>query len=339
MLILDALNLNVTTRRPVWVMRQAGRYMASFRALRQKHSFLDICRNADLSTQVSLLPMKQYSFDASIVFSDILIPWQAVGVDLKFGEDGPALGSPRSVDELSKIRLSFDPHSETPVILETIQNLRREIPKEKAVLGFAGAPWTMLAYLLEGKISKDLGVIKRWMAEQPKLIHQVLDKLSASLAAYLEAQAQAGADAVQLFDTWASVLGPEAYEEFALPYARKVLSAVTVPSIYYVNGVSGLLDQLSGVGAQCLSVDWRVRLKDVRAQVSHVMAIQGNLDPYDLHLPKAAIRQKVFDLCESYGTSPGHIVNLGHGIVPSIPEDSVKVFVDAVHEWSAQKLQ
>lgn len=333
MILMDALSLQKTKRRPVWIMRQAGRYLASFRKIRQKHGFLEVCDSAALSLEVSLLPVKQYELDASIVFSDILLPLRAHGLKVEFTDEGPLVYAPKSEAELSKLRPSFDPHEGTPTILETLKLLRAEISKEKAVLGFAGAPFTLLVYLLEGKLSKDFSVVKKWMFEKPEIVHLWLDRLASSTGKYLEAQVDAGANAVQLFDTWASCLGQKSYEEFALPYARKALSQVSAPSIYYVNGISGILESAASVGAQCLSIDWRMSLGEARKRTSQITALQGNLDPHELLLPKAELRQRVFRMLDSYGSGPGHIANLGHGIVPGIPEDAVKVFIDSVHEW------
>lgn len=338
MLVLETLSLNKTSRRPVWIMRQAGRYLASFRALRSKYSFDELCNNAELATQVSYLPFKNYKLDAAIVFSDILFPLRAMGADLAFTEDGPVLTAPKSEADFVKIRKTFIPEEGTPHILQTLKNLRSSLSSEIAVLGFSGAPFTMLAYLLEGKLTKELRVTKKWMAESPALVHEWLGNLAKSLGEYLEAQVRAGADAVQLFDTWAGVLSPRMYEEFALPYARQVLSVVTAPSIYYVNGIAGILSQASSVGAQCISVDWRISLSEARKKLPHTTAIQGNLDPYALLLPASKIRDSVFQMCTEYGSASGHLVNLGHGIVPEIPEDSVKVFLDSVQEWSSNSL-
>ncbi|TVQ78131.1 MAG: uroporphyrinogen decarboxylase [Bradymonadales bacterium] len=333
MIMLEALELNPTPRRPVWIMRQAGRYLASYRKLREKHSFMEFAGKAELAVEVSLLPLRQYELDAAIVFSDILIPLQATGATLEFTEKGPVLGAPKTTEELRTFSTDFDPKTHTPVILETLSILRKEVAAEKALLGFAGAPFTMLSYLLEGKLTRDLSIMKSWMANERELVHEWLDRLATWMGGYLDAQAVAGANAVQLFDTWASVLSPKDFEEFALPYARKVVSEVTVPCIYYVNGVAGILDQAASVGAQALSIDWKMDIGEARKRTSQVIALQGNLDPYHLLLPKDLLREKVFQICESYGRGPGHILNLGHGIVPSIPEDQVKVFVDAVHEW------
>lgn len=338
MLVLDSLELNKTARRPVWLMRQAGRYMKAYRDLRQKYTFDDFAHQAELATEVSLQPLKQYELDASIVFSDILIPIRALGVPLHFTEKGPVLESPKTKEEFQKIRKEFNPEEDTPTILQTLKNLRAEIPAETALLGFCGAPFTMVAYLVEGKLTKDLGTMKQWMAKEPQLIHDLLQTMATQMGGYLEAQAQAGANAVQMFDSWAGVLSAKDFEEFALPYARQVVSEVTVPCIYYINNGGHLLQQCASVGAQGLSVDWRVPLGDVKKQLPRVFALQGNLDPYHLHLPHDQIRERVFEMCSSYGTEPGHIVNLGHGMVPSIPEDSVKVFIDSVREWSAQML-
>lgn len=333
MILLDALSLQKTSRRPVWIMRQAGRYLASFRKIRQKHGFLEVCDSSALSLEVSLLPLKQYELDAAIVFSDILLPLRAHGLKVEFTDEGPVVHAPKTEADIDKLKKDFDPAEGTPTILETLKLLRKEIPKEKAVLGFAGAPFTLLVYLLEGKLSKDFSTVKRWMFEKPEVVHLWLDRLAASTGKYLEAQVDAGADAVQLFDTWASALGPKAYEEFALPYARKALSQVTAPSIYYVNGIAGILESAASVGAQCLSIDWRMTLAEARKRTSQVTALQGNLDPHELLLPKGILRQRVLDMLESYGRGPGHIANLGHGIVPGIPEDAVKVFIDSVHEF------
>jgi len=333
MILLDALNLNPTPRRPVWIMRQAGRYMKAFRDVRAKHRFLEICDSVELSVEVTWLPLKAYDLDAAIVFSDILLPLRAHGVSVEFGEEGPVIGAPQSVADFQKLKKEFDPEEATPTILSALKELRRSVPKEKAVLGFAGAPFTLLTYMLEGKLSKDLSTVKRWIFSNPALAHEWLEALSNSTAKYLEAQVEAGADAVQLFDTWASALSPEAYSEFALPYARKVLSQVTAPTLYYVNGISGILEQAANVGAQGLGIDWRLPLSLARQRVSQTIALQGNLDPHELFLPKGILRQRVLSICESYGRSPGHIFNLGHGITPGAPEDSVKVLIDAVHEF------
>lgn len=333
MLILDALSLNPTPRRPIWVMRQAGRYMKAFREIRAKHSFLELCDSPELAVQVSLLPIKAFELDAAIVFSDILIPLRALGAKVEFGEGGPVLSAPSTVHELDSMRKTFDPQADTPAILATLKTLRAEVSKEKAVLGFSGAPFTLLAYLLEGKLTKDLSIVKKWMFEQPEAVHRWLDILSDQTSRYLEAQVAAGADAVQVFDTWAGNLSPRDYEIFALPYARKVFSHITAPGIYYVNGVSGILDQVLGVGAQALSIDWRLSLKEARRRVPQTTALQGNLDPLALHLPKHLLRERVLQICEDYGRQPGHIFNLGHGIVPGVPEDSVRVICDAVREF------
>ncbi len=331
--ILEALAMNPTERRPVWVMRQAGRYMKSFREMRKKYSFDDLSLNSELAFEVSMLPMRQYDFDASIVFSDILYPLRALGAKLEFTEQGPVVENPKTVSDFQKLKKSFDPMVDTKAIMQTIQLLRKELPPEKAVLGFAGAPFTLLTYLIEGKVTKDLHIMKKWMATEPKLVLEWLQIITKNSGEYLDAQVRSGADAVQLFDTCAGFLSPKDFETFSLPFAREALSYVTAPTIYYVNGVAGILNQAAAVGSQGLSVDWRIDLKEVRAKIPPVIAIQGNMDPHALLLPKHLIRERVFQICESYGRGPGHILNLGHGIVPEIPEEAVEVFVSAAHEW------
>lgn len=338
MILLDSLELNATKRRPVWIMRQAGRYLSTYQEFRKKYSFDDFCSQPELAVQLSLLPLKRYDLDAAIIFSDILIPLRAFGLKLEFTEKGPELSAPQSKKELENLPKDFDPKIHTPTILQSLKELRKSVDPAKAVLGFSGAPFTMLAYMLEGKLTKDLSIVKKWMAEEPKLVHQWLDVLAKAMGDYLEAQVSAGADAVQVFDTWASQLSPQDFEKFALPYARQVISAVPAPCVYYVNGVAGLFEELGAVGAQAISVDWRVSLKEVRSRLSPVIAIQGNLDPYCLLRSRQEIRDSVFRMCDDYGRGPGHIVNLGHGIVPSVPEEGVEWMISAVQEWSASAL-
>lgn len=335
MILLESLELKKTERRPVWIMRQAGRYLSSYQKMRESYSFHQMSENAELATEVSLLPLRQYDFDAAIVFSDILIPLRALGLKVEFTEAGPQVAAPKDREELAQLKRRFVAEEDTPVILETLKQLRSEVSKDKAVLGFAGAPFTMLCYLLEGRLTKDLSITKQWLAKEPDLCHEWLSFFAQSMGEYCDAQVQAGANAVQLFDTWAGMLSPSDYERFALPYAREALSAVTAPTIYYVNGVAGILSEAAAVGAQALSVDWRMNLGQARSSLSHVIAIQGNLDPYALFLPRSVLRERVFEMCSSYGTSPGHIVNLGHGIVPTAPESGVHAFLEAVWEWSA----
>ena len=338
MLVLDALSLNKTSRRPVWVMRQAGRYQKAFREIRAKHSFEEVCTKLELATEVTMNPIKNYDFDAAIIFSDILLPLKAMGAPLAYTDKGPVLEAPKTVAELNKLNKNFDPREGTPHILESLRAVREQLSPEKALLGFAGAPFTMLSYLLEGKLTKELKTMKACMAKEPASVHEWLKAIAEMTGDYLDAQANAGANAVQLFDTWAGVLSPEDYEEFALPYAREALSAVTVPCLYYVNGVSGILEKAAATGAQGLSIDWRMSMAEARRRVSSVVALQGNLDPYHLLLPRVKLREKVFEMCDSYGKGPGYIANLGHGIVPEIPEEAVSVFVESVREWSEANL-
>ncbi len=331
-LVLRALRREPVERTPVWVMRQAGRYLPEYQAVRAKHPFLEVCRTPDLATEVTLQPIRRFGFDAAILFSDILIPVAAMGAPVEFGDAGPRFRQPiRSRAQVGELRVP-DPEETMPFVAETARRVRRELPPPVALLGFAGAPFTLLTYLVEGGGSKEFAETKRFLSRETAAAHQLLEKLAETSARALAAQVRAGCGAVQLFDTWASVLSARCYETFALPYAKRVFDALAdlgVPRIYYANGLGAHLERAAATGADALSIDWRLDLGEARARVPHA-AFQGNLDPHLLLAPEQTLRERVRGIVASNGGRPGHVFNLGHGIFPQAPIEAVEWMIDEV---------
>jgi len=318
-------------RTPVWMMRQAGRYLPEYRAVRERVDFLTLCKTPELAAQVSLQPIERFGMDACIVFSDILIPVEAMGVPLAFTDEGPRLER-RIADraDIDALRVP-DPASATPFVMEALRLIRRALLDRAAVVGFTGAPFTLASYIIEGGGSKNFASTKALMYAQPQLFHALLDKLALTVADYAAAQAAAGAQAVQVFDTWAGELEPRAFEEFALPYQARVIERIRacgVPAILYVNGCAGVLERMALTGADVLSVDWRIELSAARARVGGGVALQGNVDPSVLLSTPARVTEAAFLALEAAGPV-GHILNLGHGILPQTPLACAAAFVDA----------
>ncbi len=318
-------------RVPVWIMRQAGRYLPEYRAMRAKHDFLEMCKTPELAVEVSLQPYRVLGVDAVIVFSDILIPAEAMGQGLELTEAGPVLANPiRDAAGLDALR-AFDPERETRFLMEAIRQLRRELGPDVPVLGFAGAPWTLACYMVEGQAKKDFAAIKEMMLQQPRVLRALLEKIAESTAEYLKAQIAAGATAVQIFDTWAGELSQKDYEEFALPATQFLISELhggPAPVILYSKATAHLLDSLAKSGADVLSVDWRIDLADARKRLGNRIALQGNVDPCVLLGPEDGVRAAARDAIEKTG-GVGHILNLGHGILPSVPVENARAFVEA----------
>ncbi len=322
-------------RPPVWIMRQAGRYLKEYQNLRSRHSFMELCENPDLATQVSLLPHRILNIDAVIVFYDILIPLERMGFPLEFTETGPVFRNPvRTERDLEALR-PLDPRNHTPAVLETIGRLKKILGGAKPVLGFSGAPFTLAAYLVEGELGRGGEGIRRTLYRTPALVHEILEHLSGAVTTYLNSQAEAGADAVQLFDTWAGRLSPAAYREFALPYQRKIFEGLRpdLPRILYVNGGDHVLEDMASSGATVLSVDWRCDLSRARSRIGSRLALQGNLDPAALFGTPEEVRARVLAMLESRRGDPAYIVNLGHGILPETPVESAKAMVNTVHQF------
>lgn len=321
-------------RTPVWMMRQAGRYLKEYRDIRQKVSFLELCKNVDLAAEVSLQPLRIVGVDAVIFFSDILIPVEAMGVRVELTDKGPEIGSPiRSASDIEALRIP-DPAEKMPFVGAILKRLRSELNGQVPLIGFSGAPWTLASYMIEGGGSKSFAEIKKMAFSEPAALHGLLDKLASTVIAYLRFQIEAGAQVVQVFDTWAGELTRGDYETFALPVTRRIFQEIgtQVPRILYINGCASILESMASSGADVLSVDWRIPIAEVRKRVGDRVAIQGNLDPCALlgstgHLLATAER-----ILKDAGSS-GHIFNLGHGILPTTPVDNARVLVDFVKAY------
>ena len=344
-LFLRACRREPTPRVPIWMMRQAGRYMADYMAVRAKVSFLELCRTPELACQVTMQPIDRFGFDAAILFSDILVVLPPMGLEVEFGDGGPHLPSPiRTSADVERLAVP-DPADSLSYVMEAVRQIRRALAGRVPLIGFAGAPFTLATYAVEGGGSKNYERTKSMMFADPEAFHRVLDRLARTVAAYLEAQVEAGAEAVQLFDSWAGILAPGDFREFALRYVREIVDllrgsrtwAVTggVPIIYFVNGCAPYLDDVARSGADVLGVDWRVDLGDVRRRLGDRMAVQGNLDPTALFAPEDRLRRRVAEVLGSAGAAPGHIFNLGHGILPPTDPDRVQLVVDTVRELSS----
>ena len=327
-------------RTPVWMMRQAGRYLPEYRALRGKTDFLTLCKTPELAVEISMQPYRILGVDAVIMFSDILIPVEAMGMKLDIIESkGPVLDNPvRSKEQIDKLIIP-DPIEKTGFVLEIIRRLRNELGNETPLIGFAGAPYTLASYMIEGGSSKSFTEIKRMMFADPALLHRLLAKITDSVTDYLNAQIEAGAQVVQLFDTWAGDLSAGDFEEFALPYQQRVFDrlhrgpeGLGVPAILYINGCSHILEKMAESGANVLSIDWRIGIADARRRLNKAwfenIALQGNLDTCALLGTRETITEGVREILKKSGKI-GHIMNLGLGIMPMVPVENAKAFVEA----------
>ena len=326
--LLRACRRQPVDRTPVWMMRQAGRYLKEYREIRSKVSFLELCKNTDLATEVSLQPYRLLGVDAVIFFSDILIPVEAMGVDVALTDKGPEIANPiRSQTDVNRLDVP-DPTIEVPFVGSIIKNLRQQLRNEVPLIGFAGAPWTLASYMIEGGGSKSFAEIKSMAYREPRVLHALLDKLSATVSSYLSFQIESGAQVIQLFDTWAGELNRGDYEEFALPYTQKIFQTIgtRVPRILYLNGSSALMESMTRAGADVISIDWRISIAEARGRVGDRVAIQGNLDPCVLLGPEERILAKTKEILDDAGPT-GHILNLGHGILPPTPVENARAFI------------
>jgi len=333
-LFLRAVRGEAVETTPLWIMRQAGRYLPEYRRLREEADFLTLCRTPDLATEASLQPIRRFGLDAAILFSDIMIPVEAMGVDVRFNP-GPVIESPIRDESAVRNLRRPDPARALGFVLKTVRNLRRELPGPVALIGFAGGPFTMAAYMVEGGASKEFSVLKGLMFKEPVVFHALMEKLGLVVSDYLKAQIEAGAQAVQLFDTWAGMLSPRDYEEFVLPHVTAVVERTRtpgVPFILYGNGTGGLLERLERTGADVIGLDWRIEIGEARRRLGPGRAIQGNLDPSTLFAPPEIIRARSREILEQAGTDAPHVFNLGHGISRWTPLEAVESLVRAVHE-------
>jgi uroporphyrinogen decarboxylase len=327
-LFLRACRGEVVPRLPVWMMRQAGRYLPEYREIRASRPFLEVCKTPELAVEVSLQPFRRLGVDAVIVFSDILIPAEAMGLQLELGDTGPNFPEPvRTAEDIDRLKI-FDPGTETEFLNEAIRRIVREVGPDVPVLGFAGAPFTLACYMIEGKTKEGFATVKSFMYHQPAAFQKLLQKIAQTSIGYLKAQIAAGAAAVQLFDTWCGELSREDYERYALPAVKQIISALagTVPVIYYTKASGHLIPAIARCGADVLSVDWRVNLAELRKYIGPRMALQGNLDPAMLLGPAEKIRSATLEITAALG-GRGHILNLGHGILQHTPVENAQLFI------------
>ncbi len=325
-------------RTPIWLMRQAGRYMPEYRAIRQHRTFLEMVKTPELAAEVTLQPVNAFDLDAAIIFADILPPLEGMGMQLTFEKgEGPVIHNPlRSYADISALRQP-DPHETTIFTLNAIRIVKRELAGRIPLIGFSGAPFTLASYAIEGGSSRDYRTTKKLMYSEPQAWHLLMEKLTALVSSYLLAQIEVGVDAVQLFDSWAGCLAPGDYEEYVLPYVQQCIANVKasgVPIIYFGVEMSGMLSLLRHTGADVLGADWRIRLDDAWAEIGPGFAIQGNLDPAVLFAPWPEVERRAADVLARAAGREGHIFNLGHGILTETPVDNVRRLVDYVHEAS-----
>ncbi len=341
---LRALRREPVDATPVWLMRQAGRYLPEYRATRARAgSFMDLATNPELACEVTLQPLDRYALDAAILFSDILTVPDAMGLGLYFAEgEGPKFERPvRSEADIARLAVP-DMDRELRYVMDAVRLIRRELDGRVPLIGFSGSPWTLACYMIEGGGSANFARIKAMAYDQPALLHRLLEVVTDAVIAYLSAQRAAGAQALQVFDTWGGVLAPHLYREFSLRYLTRIAAelergeaAMRTPLILFGKGNAPYLEDLADSGCEAVGVDWTVSLGDARQRTGDRVALQGNLDPVTLYARPEAIRAEVKRALESYGTGSGHVFNLGHGMSPDMNPDHVTVLVDAVHEFSA----
>jgi len=324
---------------PIWLMRQAGRYMKEYRALRKKYSFLEMCKNPELAATVTLQPIEKFKLDAAIIFSDILIPLEPMGVEFEFAKgEGPVFHHPlRERKDVEKLRV-IEPEEEVSFLMKAIQIVRKELEGKIPLIGFSGAPFTLASYIIEGGHSKNYILTKSMMYQDRPTWDTLMEKISEVLIRYLNAQIRAGVQAVQVFDSWVGCLSPPDYEEYVLPYSKRVIDGVdqSVPLIHFATSNSTLLELMKRAGGDVIGLDWRVDIGEAWARLGYDVAIQGNLDPVILFGPVDLIEKEVKRILDRVEGRPGHIFNLGHGILPNTPVENIAALVDIVHEYSAR---
>lgn len=333
---LDACWCRPVDRTPVWLMRQAGRYLPEYMAVRSKCTFLELCKTPDLAAEVTIQPVDILGVDAAILFSDILTPVEPMGLKLDF-VPGPVFENPvRTMADVEHLRIP-DPEADVPFVMETIKILRKELAGRVPLIGFGGAPFTLACYMVEGKGSKDWTNIKRMMYSAPEIYGALMEKITMMDMEYLNAQIKAGAQAIQIFDTWGGILSPTDYEKYVLPYTTKLINGLNrkdTPIIHFVKGAGTMLQTVQKAGGNVMGLDWHVKLSTARNLLGHDTAVQGNLDPTVLFASKDIIEREVQRILDENDGRPGHIFNLGHGILPTVPPDNAKFMVETVHKLS-----
>ncbi len=341
--LLRALRRQPVERTPVWMMRQAGRYLPEYRAVRKKAgSFMQLCTNPDLACEVTLQPLERFRFDAAILFSDILTVPDAMGMGLYFVEgEGPKFENPvRCSADIEQLPIP-DPEVELKYVMDAVRQIKSSLNGRVPLIGFSGSPWTLATYMIEGESSRDFRRIKTLMYSQPDAMHSLLEKVTDAVIHYLNAQVAAGVQTVMLFDTWGGSLSTQDYISFSLNYAKRVLKGLnlndtepSVPSILFTKGGGQWLESMAATGYSALGLDWTTEISDARNRVGNHVALQGNLDPTVLYAEPEIIRQKVHSILQQYGSGSGHVFNLGHGIHPQMNPEHVHAMVEAVHEFS-----
>jgi uroporphyrinogen decarboxylase len=340
--LLKAISREPVDMTPVWIMRQAGRYLPEYRSVRARAgSFVNLCKTPELACEVTLQPLRRYALDAAIIFSDILTIPDAMGLGLEFIEgQGPVFAHPiRNENAIN--RLSVPDLEKLKYVYDAIRMVRHELAGQVPLIGFCGSPWTLAAYMIEGESRSGFPRVLKMMQEEPFLLHNLLDVLAQSVSAHLNAQIEAGVQVVMLFDTWGGLLDTPNYEEFSLYYVKQITANLLrnynnskIPLILFTKGGSRWLEQMATSGCDVIGVDWEVSLGEARSRVGSRVALQGNMNPGVLLESPEAVRKEVERVLSSYGQGSGHVFNLGHGITPDVPPDNVKVLVDAVHEVS-----
>lgn len=343
--LLRALLRQPVDRTPVWMMRQAGRYLPEYREVRrQAGSFMDLCKNTELACEVTLQPLRRFPLDAAILFSDILTIPDAMGLGLYFEEgEGPKFERPvRDAAAIAALPVP-DIDAELRYVTDAVRLIRRELAGQVPLIGFSGSPWTLATYMVEGGSSKNFARIKGLMYDEPALLHQLLDKIARTVVQYLNAQVEAGAQALMIFDTWGGVLSPEAYRTFSLAYAQQVIAGLQrehdnrrVPVVFFTKGGGQWLEEMAAIGADALGLDWTCDIGEARRRVGDRVALQGNLDPSVLYARPAQIREEVARILAAFGHGTGHVFNLGHGIHPEVDPEHAGAMIAAVHELSPQ---
>ena len=335
-LLLKALSGKPTERPPVWMMRQAGRYLPQYMKLREQYGFFERCQIPELACEITLQPVDIIGVDAAILFSDILVVPQAMGLEVQLIESkGPFLPDPiRTAADLQRLSIP-DVHEKLQYVFDAIELIKKELNDRVPLIGFAGAPWTILCYMVQGKGSKTFDEAKAFCYTQPQVAHQLLQMITNTTIAYLEGQVEAGADVIQIFDSWGGLLGPSDFETISLKYIRQIVSALKdkVPVIIFAKGAWHALESMAATGAQGLGIDWCISPQMARSLAGNKVTLQGNFDPAKLLSPVPVIKKEVKEMLSAFG-GERHIVNLGHGILPNVPVDHARAFVDTVKEWN-----
>jgi uroporphyrinogen decarboxylase len=337
---LDACQHKQPDATPIWFMRQAGRCIAEYREMRKRYDILTMAKTPELCTQVTLMPIERFGVDAAVLYADIMLPLEGMGISLEIQPDlGPVIHNPiRSMRDVEALRI-IDAEEATPYVMEAVRLVKRELEGKQAVIGFSGAPFTLACYLIEGRPSRDYGIAKSLMYGQPETWHALMNKLTEVVSRYLVAQIKAGTDVVQVFDSWVGALSPSAYRKYVQSYSKRIFEAVKqtgTPSIHFGTGTAGLLELMTETGGDIISVDWRVDLDDAWARIGYDRGIQGNLDPTLLLTPWETIEAGMHDVLRRAGNRPGHIFNLGHGVLAPTNPDMLRRLVDAVHTTTAR---